>query len=106
MKIIYLFKNLEVSSITKIFLKRQILKINKLLDKNQESWVEIELIKDKEIKGKKGQFKVKISLDILHKELIIAEGEGKDIFQSFNDAFKKLKRQLVNFSELKRVKKS
>jgi ribosomal subunit interface protein len=106
MKIIYLFKNLEVSSITKIFLKRQILKINKLLPKNQESWVEIELIKDKEIKGKKGQFKVKIALDVLYKELIIAEGEGKDIFQAFNDALKKLKRQLVNFSKLKRVKKS
>jgi ribosomal subunit interface protein len=106
MKIIYLFKNLEISSITKIFLKRQILKINKLLPKNQESWVEIELIKDKEIKGKKGQFKVKIVLDISYKELIIAEGEGKDIFQAFNDALKKLKRQLVNFSKLKRVNKS
>jgi ribosome-associated translation inhibitor RaiA len=74
--------------------KRQTVKIRKLLKKEKEALVEIELAKDKEIKSKEGAYKTKIILDIPKKSLIIAQGMGKNIFQALNDSLKKLKRQL------------
>jgi hypothetical protein len=53
MKILFYFKNIEPSEIIKTFLKKQIAKIKKILPPEQ-SWAEIELKKDSEIKMKKG----------------------------------------------------
>jgi ribosome-associated translation inhibitor RaiA len=94
MKIAYFFKNLKLSQAGISFIKKQIAKIKKLIKKEKETLVEVELIKDKEIKSKEGAYKTKIILDFPKKSLIIVQGVGKNIFQSFNDGFKKLKRQL------------
>jgi ribosomal subunit interface protein len=103
MKILFYFKNLEVSEIVKAFLKKQISKIKKFLPQ-EENWVEIELKKDKEVKFKKGLFKTKIMLTISKSKLIVAEGEGKDIFSSFSEALDKLKREIQNTKLLKRIR--
>ncbi len=94
MKIAYFFKNLKLSQAGILFIKKQIAKIKKLIKREKETLVEVELIKDKEIKSKEGAYKTKIILDFPKKSLIIVQGVGKNIFQSFNDGFKKLKRQL------------
>jgi ribosomal subunit interface protein len=103
MKILFYFKNLEVSEIVKAFFKKQISKIKKFLPQ-EENWVEIELKKDKEVKFKKGLFKTKIMVTISKSKLIVAEGEGKDIFASFSEALDKLKREIQNTKLLKRIR--
>jgi ribosomal subunit interface protein len=94
MKIIYFLKNLRLSQAGISFVKRQTAKIRKLLKKEKEALVEVELAKDKEIKAKEGTYKTKIILDLPKKSLIVAKGVGKNIFQALNDGLKKLKRQL------------
>ncbi len=94
MKIVYFFKNLRLSQIGINFVKRQTAKIKKLLKREKEALVEVELAKDKEIRAKEGVYKTKIILDLPKRSLIIAKGVGKNIFQAINDGLKKLKRQL------------
>jgi ribosome-associated translation inhibitor RaiA len=98
MKIIYFLKNLRLSQAGISFAKRQTAKIRRLLRKEKEALVEIELAKDKEMKVKEGTYKTKIILDLPRKSLIIAQGFGKNIFQALNDGLKKLKRQLTRKS--------
>ena len=94
MKIIYFLKNLRLSQAGISFVKRQTAKIRKLLKKEKEALVEVELAKDKEIKAKEGTYKTKIILDLPKKSLIVAKGVGKNLFQALNDGLKKLRRQL------------
>lgn len=98
MKIIYFLKNLRLSQTGINFIKKQTAKIRRLFkgkkEIEKEVIVEVELIKDKEIKSKEGIYKTKIILDLPKKSLIIAKGVGKNIFQAVNDGLKKLKRQL------------
>ena len=94
MKIVYSLKNLKLSQAGILFLKKQIVKIKKFLNKEKEALVEVELSKNKEIKAKEGIYKTKIILDIPKKSLIVVQGVGKNIFQALNDSFKKLKRRL------------
>jgi ribosomal subunit interface protein len=94
MKIVYFLKNLRLSQIGINFVKRQTAKIKKLLKREKEALVEVELAKDKEIRAKEGVYKTKIILDLPKRSLIIAKGVGKNIFQAINDGLKKLKRQL------------
>jgi len=76
------------------FLRRQTAKINSFIKRKKEALIEIELIKDKEVKAKEGPYKTKIILDLPKKSLIIVKGVGRSIFQALNDGLKKLKRQL------------
>jgi ribosomal subunit interface protein len=94
MKIIYFLKNIRLSQAGISFVKRQTAKIRRLLKKEKEALVEVELIKDKEVKAKEGVYKTKIILDLPRKSLIVAQGVGKNLFQALNDSLKKLKRQL------------
>jgi ribosome-associated translation inhibitor RaiA len=94
MKIIYFLKNIRLSQAGILFVKRQTAKIRRLLKKEKEALVEVELIKDKEVKAKEGVYKTKIILDLPRKSLIVAQGVGKNLFQALNDSLKKLKRQL------------
>jgi ribosome-associated translation inhibitor RaiA len=105
MKIIYFLKNLRLSQAGISFIKRQTVKIRKLLKKEKEALVEVELTKDKEIKAKEGTYKTKIILDLPRKSLIVAQGVGKNIFQALNDGLKKLKRQLTSLAESRRGRK-
>jgi len=98
MKIIYFLKNLRLSQAGISFVKRQTAKIKRLLKKEKEALVEVELTKDKEIKAKEGTYKTKIILDLPKKSLIIAQGFGKNLFQALNNGLKKLKRQLTRKS--------
>jgi ribosome-associated translation inhibitor RaiA len=43
-------------------------------------------------------------INISRSKLIIAEGEGKDIFTSFSEALDKLKREIKNTKLLKRIR--
>ena len=94
MKIIYFLKNLRFSQAGILFVKKQTEKIKRILKREKEALVEVELAKDKEIKNKEGAYKTKIILDLPRKSLIVAKGVGKSIFQALNDGLKKLKRQL------------
>jgi ribosomal subunit interface protein len=94
MKIIYFLKNLRFSQAGILFVKKQTEKIKRILKREKEALVEVELAKDKEIKTKEGAYKTKIILDLPRKSLIVAKGVGKSIFQALNDGLKKLKRQL------------
>jgi ribosomal subunit interface protein len=105
MKIIYFLKNLRLSQAGISFVKRQTAKIRRLLKKEKEALVEVELAKDKEIKAKEGTYKTKIILDLPKKSLIVAKGVGKNIFQALNDGLKKLKRQLTSLAESRRGRK-
>jgi len=93
MKIIYYLKNFKPSPQIFEFLKKRLQKIQKFFKKD-DVLVEVELSKDKEIKGKEGLYKVKIILDLPKKSLIIAKGAGKNLLQAINLGFKKLTRQI------------
>jgi ribosome-associated translation inhibitor RaiA len=95
MKIIYFLKNLRLSQVGISFVKRQTAKIRRLLKKEKEALVEVELTKNKEVKAKEGVYKIKIILDLPKKSLITVQGIGKSIFQAINDGLEKLKRQLT-----------
>jgi len=96
MKIIYFLKNLRLSQIGVSFIKRQTAKLKRLLKKEKEALVEVELAKDREVKAKEGLYKAKIILDLPKKSLIVAIGAGKNIFQALNNGLKKLKRQITS----------
>jgi ribosome-associated translation inhibitor RaiA len=94
MKIIYYLKNLKTSKISLDFVKRQTNKIKRMLAREKEALVEVELAQDKEVRGKEGVFKAKFILDLPKRSLIIAKGVGKNFFQAIQDGLRKLKRQL------------
>ncbi len=98
MKIIYNLKNIKISKLISNFIKRKFSKLNKTIHPSDEGIVKVELIKDKEVKGKEGTFKAKFILDLPKRSLIIVQGVGKTLFQAIQDAFKKLKRQFTKKS--------
>lgn len=93
MRILYYLKNLRVTENIKNFIQKKLGKIERVT-KKEEALVEVELIKDKEVEGKKGLYKAKIILDLPKRTLIVAKGVGKNIMQAVNSGFKKLFRQL------------
>lgn len=94
MKIIYYFKNLRITKNLSDFIKKRAEKLNKFFGKNEDGLLEIDITKDKEIKGKEGPYKVKVILDLPRKSLVVAKGVGKNLIQAINNSFKKLFRQL------------
>jgi ribosomal subunit interface protein len=97
MRVIYYLKNLTISKITADFLNKKLEQLNKLYG-NEESLIEVELLKDKELKGKSGPYKAKFLVELPKRPLIVVQGVGKDIFQAINDGLKKVKRQLTKGS--------
>lgn len=98
MKIIYYLKNLKVSKAISEFIQKRLSKLDKVVPEKEEGLVEVELIKDKEVKNKEGLFKAKFIVEIPKKSLIIVQGVGKTLFQAIQDGFKKLKRQFTKKS--------
>lgn len=94
MKIIYYFKNLRITKSLSDLIKKRAEKLNKFFGKSAEGLVEVDLTKDREIKGKEGPYKVKVILDFPRKSLIVAKGVGRNLMQAINSSFKKLFRQL------------
>ncbi len=95
MKIIYYLKNLKITKDISDFILKKAEKLKKFLGrKPEEALVEVELIKDKETRFKKGIYKVKIILDLPKKSLIVAKGIGKNLMSAISDGFKKLFRQI------------
>lgn len=94
MKIIYYFKNLKITKNLSDLIRKRTEKLNKFFGKNEEGLVEVDLTKDREIRGKEGPYKVKVILDFPRRSLVIAKGVGKNLMQAINNSFKKLFRQL------------
>ena len=95
MKIIYFLKNLKITKDLSGFILKKTERLKKFLkERTEEGLVEVELIKDKESKFKKGLYKAKIILDFPKKSLIVAKGIGKNLVQAINSSFAKLFRQL------------
>lgn len=94
MKILYYLKNLKLTESVSNFIQKKVEKLKKFLTKKEEGLVEVELVKDKEIKAKEGFYKIKIILDLPRRSLIVVKAVGKNITQAINNGFKKLFRQL------------
>ncbi|GIW65197.1 MAG: hypothetical protein KatS3mg093_176 [Candidatus Parcubacteria bacterium] len=75
-------------------IKKRIEKLNKFFIKNEDGLIEIDVSKDREIKGKEGLYKVKLILDFPKRSLVVVRGVGKNLMQAVNNSFKKLLRQL------------
>ena len=94
MKIIYYLKNLKIAEGVKNFIQKKTEKLKKLLSKEEEVLIEVELTKDKEVTAKKGLFKAKVILELPKKSLIVAKGVGKSLMSAISNSFDKLFRQI------------
>lgn len=103
MKIIYFLKNIKnIPQFIQKFIQKKVIKLEKLVSKEGGGLLEVEIGKTREIKEKKGMvYKVKLFFDTPKRSSLIVLGWGKNIYQAFNTAFKKL----INLIKKKKEKK-
>ncbi len=95
MKLWYYLKNLNITNQTRNFLNQKLSKLKKFLGKSdQTALVEIELEKEKNRLDRAEPYRFEAQVDLPEKNVIRAEGKGKNIYQAINRGVKNLKFRL------------